>query len=256
MGDGSLTKRKNRNAVMLSFTHCQVQLDWLQTKANRLNNIFGRKCVVSSDSYFDSRTNKIYHRCQYSMTSKVFLPLYEIAYPNGKKLFTEELLDGLTEEHLAVLWADDGNLEPKNRIGRLNLYVPEQECNVVNEWISNLTGAVGRYEDYEKQGFGRLRYPASQMVKIAKAIKPYLHQSMLYKIDMQYKSNTKARLILAASSPNNELPTIESLPQVSEQTAKQWQALAKKVGLSFCNHGTKEQLRARIVETLQFISGQ
>lgn len=258
LGDGSLTpiRRQGRNTIMISFTHCKQQKSWLQTKADKLNAAFNRKCVVGERQQFDDRTNKIYDTCQFSLTSVKLLPLYEVAYPNGKKQFTKELLDGLDARHLAIIWADDGNLEPKARVGRLNLYLPEEQCNIVNNWIGSICGAIGRYEDYEGNGFGRLRFPASEMIKIALAIKPHLHESMSYKINMQYKNSTKVKLLLSASSPNNELPSLDTLPETSELTASQWWAIAKQVGVSAYKRGTKEELRQRIIENIKFISGQ
>lgn len=255
LGDGSLTKiNRGNNTVMLSFNHSLQQKSWLQAKADKLNVIFGRNCKVGEGSTFDERTNRTYHNCHYSVTSQSLLPLYAIAYPNGKKYFTEELLDGLTTEHLAVLWSDDGNLEPKARVGRLNLYEPEYQCNIVKEWVKSICGAVGRYEDYESNGIGRLRFPASEMVKIVLAIKPYIHQSMLYKVDMQYKNNTK--VALAVSSPNDELPELDTLPEVDELSWNEWSALAKKVGASANKNGSKQSLRDRIVEVLISINGR
>lgn len=239
---------------MISFTHCTQQKSWLQAKADRLNAIFNRSCTVGERDVFDDRTNKTYQSCQFALTSTELLSLYDVAYPNGKKQFTVELLEGLTAEHLAVLWADDGNLEPKRRVGRLNLYEPEDQCSVVNNWIESVCGAIGRYEDYEKKGVGRLRYPPSEMVKIANAIAPYLHNSMSYKIDMQYKNNTK--VALTVSSPNRELPKLETLPEIDEMSWTEWSALAKKVGVAASKNGDKSSLRSRIVEVLVFLSGQ
>lgn len=250
LGDGSLThlQRNTCSTVMLSFTHSTKQKPWLMHKAERLNALMGRSCNVGERSAFDKRTSKTYGSCQFAITSKELLPLYEIAYPEGRKTFSEELLEGLNEEHLSILWADDGNIEPKRRIGRLNLYEPENQCNIVNEWIASLCGAVGRYEDYEKQGFGRLRYPASEMLKIANAIRQHTHPTMLYKIDMQYKNNTRAkRQLNTASSPN---VTIETLPELSSMTHREWGSLAKGLGVSSVRNGTKESLRQRIIEVI------
>lgn len=258
LGDGSLTpiQREGRNTVMLSFTHGAQQKSWLQAKADKLNAMFNRKCVVGERDVFDQRTNKTYKSCQFALTSTELIPLYKIAYPDGKKTFTKELLEGLGAEHLAVLWADDGGIEPKARVGRIHLYEPEDQCIIVKEWVESVCGAVGRYEDYEKAGTGRLRYPASEMVKIALAIKPHLHESMFYKVDMQYKNNTSVKFLITASSPNDELPTVESLPALSELSAGEWVTLAKKVGLSYTKAGTKESLRKRIVERLEAINGR
>lgn len=258
LGDGCLTpiRKQGRNTISISFNHCKQQKTWLQAKGDRLNAIFERNHVVGERQQFDARTNKTYNTCYFKITSVKLLPLYEIAYPNGKKQFTKELLDGLDARHLAVLWADDGNLEPRARVGRLNLYDPEEQCNVTSSWIQSVCGAVGRYEDYEGNGFGRLRFPASEMIKIALAIKPYLHESMFYKINMQYKSSTKVKLLLLASSPNSELPLLDTLPETSELTAAQWWAIAKQVGVSAYKRGTKEELRQRIIENIKFISGR
>lgn len=248
IGDGSLTEINRHNGtVMLSINHCIKQKPWLEFKADKLNAIFGRKCKVTEKTTFDDRTQKSYEGCTYSTTNQLLKPLYALAYPNGKKHFSEELLKDLTAEHLAVLWADDGNLEPHDRIGRLNLYDPEPQCKVVANWIESICGAVGRYEDYEKNGIGRLRYPPSQMSKIVLAVRPYLHPSMFYKIDMQYKNNT--RNSNAVSNPSIEY-TVETLPLVSDKPHCWWAALAKEAGLPRYKEGGKENIRARLVGLL------
>jgi len=256
LGDGCLTHitRQGINTVMISFTHCKAQKGWLQAKADKLNALFNRKCVVGEGEQYDIRTNKTYQTCQYSMTSKQLLPMHKMAYPNGKKRFSEELLKGLKAEHLAVLWADDGGLEPKCRVGRLHMYVSEDECNIISNWVTSICGAVGRFEDYEKSGVGRIRYPATEMAKIVLAIRPYIHQSMSYKVDMQYKSNTKNALTV--SSPNKQLPALDTLPKVSGLNWDQWSELAKSVGVSSCRHGSKTELRQRIIDALIVVSGR
>lgn len=258
LGDGSLTPitREGRNTVMISFTHCKEQKPWLEVKASELNRIFDRTCKIGEQRYFDDRTNKWYDRCQYSLTSKELIPLLKQAYPDGKKTFTKELLKELTTEHLSVLWADDGNLEPIKRVGRLNLYEPPDQCELVNQWIQSICGAVGRYEDYEGNGTGRLRYPPSEMMKIAIAIAPYTHQSMVYKINMQYKRNTAIRQnLLVASSPNHLL-TLDSLPLVKELKHCEWEVIAKKFCISDTRNKSKEQLRSCIVQVMLEMSGQ
>lgn len=250
LGDGSLTliKKGNGKTAMLSFTHGIKQKPWLQSKVDSLCEMMGRHTkTVRQRSQFDARTNKTYLTCQSTLTSTEFVPIYEVAYPNGKKTFTKELLRGLEAKHLAVFWADDGNLEPKRRIGRLNMYEPEDQCLLVSDWIESLCGAKGRYEDYEKAGVGRLRFPAKEMAKIAVAIKPYLHETMLYKIDMQYKNNTRQKALLAASSPNM---TVEDLPELNSMTYREWGDLAKSLGVSSTRNGTKESLRQRILDII------
>lgn len=252
VGDGSLTEiKRNNGTVMLSINHCIKQKDWLDYKASKLNAIFGRNCKVGKRTTFDERTQKSYEGCYYTVTTQLLKPLYALAYPGGKKHFSSELLEGLGAEHLAVLWCDDGNLEPKARVGRLNMYDPEPQCMVIANWIQSICGAVGRYEDYEGHGIGRLRYPASEMVKIVLAIRPYIHPSMFYKIDMQYKRNTKTSMTV--SSPNIEY-TIDTLPLATDKPHKWWSSLLKEVGLPDCKNGTKEYLRGRLVDLLN--SGQ
>lgn len=258
LGDGSLTRitRQGRNTVMISFTHSLKQKPWLEYKASRLNEIFGRSCSIGDREVKDLRTGSTNFSCQFSLTSKDLIPLYELAYPKGVKTFSESLLEGLGAEHLAILWADDGNLSTPKRIGRLNLYEPIEQCEIVNRWVESICGAVGRYEDYEGNGTGRLRYPASEMVKIAIAIKPYLHPMMFYKVDMQYQRNVPIRNLLAASSPNQDLPRIDELPQVDEMTSAQWSALAKKVGVPAYKRGTKTQIRERVISLLEVLNGR
>lgn len=255
LGDGCLSyiNRVNTQTVMYSMNHCLVQKDWLVWKADELNKRFNRNCKVSEKDVFDKRTNKFYQQVSYTVTSKEFIPLYNLAYPNNKKLITTKLLEDLTLEHLAIFWADDGNLEPKARVGRLNIYKPEDECLIIADWIESLCNAIGRYEDYEGQGFGRLRFPATEMHKLAPAIKPYIHPLFSYKIEMQYKNNTRKSRMLAASSPDFDLPNIDDLPNAKDIKHTEWQAIAKKIGMPDSKNGTKEALRKRIIDWINLI---
>ena len=240
---------------MISFTHSQEQKSWLEAKAQKLNEVFGRNCTVGDGDYYDKRTGKTYKRSQFALTSKDLIPLYEVAYPGGVKTFTPELLEGLGKEHLAVVWADDGCLEKKERIGRLNLYEPEDQCNIVATWIESICGAKGRYEDYEKSGIGRLRFPASEMLKIALAIRDFIHPSLFYKVDMQYKRSTSVAFALTASNPNVKLPLIDEVPELSELTRKEWYGYAESIGLTVPGSRTSKEIRTRIINGLKLVSG-
>jgi hypothetical protein len=71
---------------------------------------------------------------------------------------------------------------------------------------------------------------------------------MLYKVDMQYKNNTRQRALLAASSPNRM--SVDELPALESMTHKEWGCLAKSLGVSATRNGTKKSLRQRIIDIL------
>lgn len=254
IGDGSLTRiTKGNGTVMLSFTHSTKQLGYLSYKAQMLNAVLGRDCNIGVRSSFDVRTGKTYESCQWSVTHQGLKPVYNAVYPDGKKTFSLDWLSKCGLQGLALAWMDDGNLEPKARVGRLNLYEPEDQCLVVAKWIEGLTGAVGRYEDYEGNGTGRLRFPTSELVKIVLAVRDFIHPTMEYKIALPFKNSGKNAL--AVANPNKFPYTLATLPLESQLKYSDWRVLLKSFSVARPVQDSKAGMRKAIVDALEMFEG-
>lgn len=241
---------------MISFTHGIEQLAYLEWKAKKLNSIFGRSCKVGAGSYIDKRSGKEYRRAQFAITSQLLDPLYEEIYVNGKKTYSSKWLSRLGLEELAVVWMDDGNLEPKKRVGRLNVYEDKSQCQIIANWIQSLCGAIGRYEDYENNGTGRLRYPPTEMVKIVNAIRQFMLPEFNHKIALQYQRNHDSCASDFVANPPSDLPySLNNLPLLESLTYNQWRDLAKlyKVARSNTVSETKEYFREVVKNRLNEI---
>lgn len=254
IGDGSLTKiAKGNGTVMLSFTHGIQQLSYLSYKAQLLNAAMSRNCNIGVREGTDPRTGKVYKSCQWSVTHQGLKSVYSDVYPKGKKIFSEAWLSKCGLQGLAIAWMDDGNIEPKSRVGRLNLYEPEDQCRVVADWIESLTGAVGRYEDYEGHGVGRLRFPTTELVKIVIAIRDFIYPTMAYKVTLPFKNSGKNAL--AVANPNKFPYSLETLPTIDELSYLDWRNLLKKFSVSRPKKDNKAEFRRTIVETLEVFEG-
>lgn len=253
IGDGSLTKiAKGNGTIMISFTHGIKQFDYLSHKAQMLNEVFGRNCKVGRRSGFDARTGKTYESCQWSLTSQLLKPVYEDVYPQGKKVFGP-WLSNCSARGLAIAWMDDGNLEPVARVGRLNLYESEEQCSIIADWIADLCGARARYEDYEGNGTGRLRFPTTELVKIVNCIREYIHPSMEYKVTLPFKNSGKNAL--AVANPNEFPYTLGTLPEVNDLSYKAWRKLLKNFSVARPALDNKAGMRQAIVEALETFEG-
>lgn len=261
LGDGTLTAvGKNKNSVMLSLRHGIQQKEYLVYKAEAVNKILNRNCKVSEYQVWDKRTEKYYQGCAYQVTVKeVLQPIRKMLYLDKEKQFTESLLNQLSLQALALWWMDDGNLVVAKRptakgvitkgarVGRLNVYRPLAETNAVGEWVKTLTGASYHSEQDGKSNYYRLRYHATELVKIVQQIAQYIIPSLKYKIDLQYKVSNANGLLLSEVNPN-AICKFENIPSLDKWAWNEWTKLAKELRIPYYRSKSKSQLREEILK--------
>lgn len=201
-GDGCLGVPKDRpNSVYCSFTHSGEQHAYLEYKMQRINAELGTNGRVSRvKDVFDARTGKAYRSCQSMVVNPALKDLRKLLYPDGVKTISGEILDLIGLEGLAVLWMDDGCVvtgEYSRNRGMLNKYVSKPECEMLCQWIGDMTHA--RACPNPDAGRWRVRIEMGQMPHFVLAVKPFVHSSMQRKVTLVYQRNTASRRLYETS---------------------------------------------------------
>ena len=184
IGDGYLWKDPNSKSVSLVLKHSINQKEYLLHKVNMLRSILG-----GSENKIVEFNNSGYLGIRLSKSSKYFRIIRKWLYKNNKKSITKILLNKLTPQAIAIWWMDDGSMYKKlNKTtkkikgleGILSTYTSLQENQIIVDFFK---------EKYDiefnivksKQSY-RLRLNTTNCKKLAELIKPYIIESMSYKI--------------------------------------------------------------------------
>lgn len=207
IGDGWIGFR-GKSSYFLRIGHSSKQLEWLQWKADRINQIFGiNNPVLGPYNVSDSKGGQ-HLKYIYSVFSReLFSEWFDNWYIREKDLKTRKLvlpslLDGLGLEDLAVLWCDDGSLwsidrtkkhvlksgitryykyrESSGSIATCSFTLEENE--MLANWIYQISGV--RPLVSRSSGYLLLRFCKSKLKKLIPQIKPFVPPCMAYKVDL------------------------------------------------------------------------
>ena len=190
LGDGSITKYKQgeRNS-QLTIQHSGKQLEYLTWK----RQLFIDAGFKVSKIYDVSRKYPSY-RFNVNLGKEGNLLRHQL-YPNGNKTITRHHLNYLDELGLAIWFMDDGTKQVSwKKDGRCscralhisthNFTYEEQEL-MVKYFKVVWNVEVKIYKDRTKF---RLNINATNAKTFIDIIKPHIHPSMEYKIDLMYKN--------------------------------------------------------------------
>jgi len=136
------TKSRGGQNNNLRYTHSKKQQDWALYKAVRINMPF---TVYQRDRY-DKRTGKTHGSFEIiHSANSYFNDIRETFYPNGTKIVTQEILDVLTPEAIAVWYCDDGNLYTNKK---------QYLCHLTLSTNSFSDGERALIIDYFKSNYG------------------------------------------------------------------------------------------------------
>ena len=162
LGDAGLVK-PGKN-VIFREKHCIKQKDYLLWKRELLNKIVPTKLIYSKNQPMI-----------YSGALKRLNKIYEMFYPNGKKIIREGILEELNFLGLAVWYMDDGSYNKQNKC--INISTDCLNLKTISDWFN------------QKKLYNKIQYNSFQIVfnrdstkKILEVISPHIHPSMKYKI--------------------------------------------------------------------------
>ncbi len=168
LGDAYLTKLGK-----IQIEQSDKQEEYIKWKHQKLASISysGLKQVIRFDKK-DARTTRSFR----FWTRQFFRSWRDRFYLNGKKVFPEELAKWITPLSIAVWYMDDGSFDHKFN------------CNLSTESFDSKSKKqlVARLSSFGIETIvrnnGKLRIKSSGLSKFFELIRPYIHQSMLYKL--------------------------------------------------------------------------
>lgn len=190
IGDGCLSRFTGRKKTKVGnayfqMTHCEKQLEYMNWKADILDNI--SKCSIYPNK--DKRTGKMYYRL-YSRSNPVYTKLYDRFYQYGKKSVDEYLVKMITPLALSLMFMDDGCIgaaNPKHYIKETfylcldnfdyaNLFLIKKSLKIKFDLDWNINKTSGKYY--------LLRLLNKHNEKFAEIIRPYVTMvpTMMYKL--------------------------------------------------------------------------
>lgn len=186
LGDGCLYKDKRCNSVSFKLTHSIKQKSYFLWKVDRIKTILN--CDVNL-RYF-KRHNK-YPAISYEKGHKYFRIIRKWLYKDSKKKISRYILNKLNVEGIAIWYMDDGCLSYKKRNGKihareltLNTYLSKEENDIIITYFKDVYNI--HFKISKSKNKYRLRMGTIEAKKFVQLIKPYIHESMLYKIDFKY----------------------------------------------------------------------
>lgn len=192
LGDGHLTKYKNKhNNTQLSIQHSGDQLSYLEWK----RDLFTRNGFTVSKIYDVSRKFPAY-RFNVTLGESGNILRHQL-YPNNNRTITRHHLNYLNDLSLAIWFMDDGCRKVswdkvKNKCTGRALHLSTQAFNyeehlIMQTYFKKVWGVETKI--YKDREHFRLSINATNAKIFIPIIRPYIHESLLYKIDLKYKNN-------------------------------------------------------------------
>jgi len=200
LGDASLTKSRNkRKTACIRFNHSISQKEYVWYKYSFLKSL-SRKPPME---YTNWRKIQQTYYTKIDFSSVYTEELYnfdKMFYPNGKdKIIPKNIKDYLTPLSISIWYMDDGSIETikDKRNGKIH-YVRNQinlhtncfsknECIILCKTIYNKFRIKFRIKSVNKNKHHILICRSrNDIEKFISMVKPYMHETMLYKITTSY----------------------------------------------------------------------
>lgn len=194
LGDGSLTKAKNKQNSSYREGHSSKQKEYLLWKKN----------ILEKNLDIVMRYNEYPHKIYKSITCRIesnahsyFTKLYKLFYPNHKKQLPFKFIEKYFNElSLAILIMDDGYVNWRNKtISEITLCVSnfsDEEVLFLNQLLYSKFDLIGKISK-QKNKYPIIRFYGNSARKVIQLISPYVSkiECMKYKIDFKFLSDNK-----------------------------------------------------------------
>jgi len=177
LGDSTLTQR-DRNCSF-SVGHSKKQEKYLYWKYNILKDFIKVSPYWVKRKFGDRAIEILNLR---TFTHPIFNFYYKLFYKKGKKTVTREMLNMLTSRSLSVWICDDGSFD--NKQGYIVLCTNSfslEEHNIMKKYFEEfwkISPTIG----FRDKKYYYLRFKQGDSKKLIKIIKPFIIESMKYKI--------------------------------------------------------------------------
>src|SRR4030042_3942664 len=184
LGDSYITKfREKRTNSYLSTQHSIKQLDYVEYKMNLLKSLgfeiskLYDVSIIFKSIRFDCRNPHLFNQ------------LRKTLYPCNNKTIKRKWLNYLDEKGLAIWFMDDGSLTKRGKSGYMSLHINSfnrKEHDIIikyfkQQWKLNPILRTVKRKDQKQSYF--LTFNPNETRNLINIIKPYICNSMLYKVD-------------------------------------------------------------------------
>lgn len=197
LGDGSLKKQKGYKNARISIRHSEVQTEYFYWKVAQLKEIANKKSVQIQKPTGFSKKKKLLFQ---SKSDPELTLLYNLTYKGNKLKIKRKWLNNLSPLALAIWWMDDGSLigQKKNKGVLCTDGFELEQVKLISKYLKIVWKVENTVWEYKRERKGEIKkYPRiwinkkealKQWIEI---IKPYIHKSMKYKIDIERKQEYK-----------------------------------------------------------------
>lgn len=184
LGDAHLSRPKSTHNTKLVFDQSNsLHKEYLL----HLYDIF--KSLTNTEPYTtnrkpDARTGKVYNSIKFSTLSLPCLNYYhELFYKDGKKIIPNNISELLTARGLAYFIMDDGGKSHYKQTILHTRFYTKSEVELLKETLFKNFGLTSRLEEKSKdQWILYIQVKQDVKHKLSNLVKPYMHDSMLYKL--------------------------------------------------------------------------
>lgn len=179
LGDGSLSINDSGNAVRVSVTNGQNQLNYLQYKRKLLSTLVKTEEKESSSGY--KPNNEVY---QFSTLSFIDIENWRnIIYNNSrtKNCLTEEIVDTLDINSWSILYQDDGAINNDRYISFSFCEFSTDSIQLLQKSLERLFSITDSYIYTCNKGFNYLKIKKEGSKVFIEAIEHLIHPELAYK---------------------------------------------------------------------------
>lgn len=179
LGDGHLETQNKGRTFRLKVEHSISQKDYTDWVFEKFKNL-----TLTGPQVKEQKINgKLYQKYWFSTVSNGAVRFYaQQFYQNGKKVVPKFIAKLVTPISLAVWFMDDGSLKSKFHRARIintqsfsEIDLKRLQDMLLKKFNINTT--------LRNQSEGKQIYiPSTEIGKFVSIVKPYIHQSMIYKI--------------------------------------------------------------------------
>lgn len=175
LGDGSLNYPHKRSMYpKLRYTHGLAQQQYVEEKAEILKDLKPVVRIVDNKGFGKQSVTMDTSCISY------FKEIYEMLYPSGK-VVTKEYLSLINEVGLAFWFMDDGSY--RSNFGRLHTEgFSKHEQIIMAEWFKERWNIDVEIDLDKRKNLYYLRFRKEPFEKLVSLIKPYVTNSMKYKV--------------------------------------------------------------------------
>lgn len=195
LGDAWISQVTKRNPnARLFLSHSIKQESYLDFKLNLLNTL--TKVNKYPKTLLNKRTGKIYKSVSgQSRSSPYYSYIRRLCYKDGVKIVSRGILDCLDPFGLAIWYMDDGHAKIDRRKKSSGGTIDLSTCGfsygehlIIQDYFSDVWGIDTAIHKTGK--YFRTHFNHKNSLNFMKLVKPYMHESMCYKVIHSVESST------------------------------------------------------------------